>query len=55
MSMYVWQVKTEFIDAPKEPVRDFLDALILDGFDDTWGGVVESNAFFEAFEDDLEQ
>ena len=55
MSMYVWRVKTEYIDAPKEPVRDFLDALIMEGFHDTWGGVVESNAFFEAFEEDLEE
>ena len=55
MSMYVWRVKTEYIDAPKEPVRDFLDALIMEGFHDTWGGVVESNAFFEAFEGDLEE
>lgn len=53
MSMYVWRVKTEYIDAPKEAVRDFLDALIMEGFDDTWGGVVESNAFFEAEQDDL--
>ena len=55
MSMYVWRVKTEYIDAPKEPVQDFLDALIMEGFHDTWGGVVESNAFFEAFEEDLEE
>ena len=55
MSMYVWRVKTEYINAPKEPVRGFLDALIMEGFHDTWGGVVESNAFFEAFEEDLEE
>ena len=55
MGMDVCAVKTEHIDSPKEPVRGFVNSLILDGFDDTWGGVVESNAFFEAFEDDLER
>ena len=54
MGMDVWVVKMERVDSPKGPVRDFLDALIMEGFDDTWGGMVESNAFFEAFQDDLE-
>ena len=55
MGMDVWVVKMERVDSPKEPVQGFVNALILEGFDDTWGGVVESNAFFEAFEDDLEK
>ena len=55
MGLDVWVVKMEHVDSPKEPVRGFVNALILEGFDDTWGGVVESNAFFEAFEDDLEK
>ena len=55
MGMDVWVVKMEHVDAPKGLVRDFLDALIMEGFDDTWGGVVESNAFFEAFQEDLEE
>ena len=53
MGLDVWLVKMEHLDSPKEPVRGFVNALILEGFDDTWGGVVESNAFFEAFEEDL--
>ena len=55
MGMDVWMVETKHIDSPKEPVRGFVNSLILEGFHDTWGGVVESNAFFEVFEDDLER
>lgn len=55
MGLDVWVVKMEHVDSPKEPVRGFLDDLIREGFDDTWGGVVESNAYFEADEEDLER
>ena len=40
MGLDVWVVKMEHVDSPKEPVQGFLDALIMEGFDHTWGGVV---------------
>ena len=56
MGMDVWKVTMEHICTARQPVRGFLRHLSLYvDYEDGWGGSFESNAFFEAFEEDLEE